>query len=940
MSRDNFSKLSSNTLYEFLRNSGPEGVHPVHRRPIQILDQRSSSRQQPQQAPRPWVPPIRRQDNNLFGISNSRGNHRDNRKGETQLTALQRLAAERTLEEVRPKPVKRAFVPPIDVESSIPIKRQQRDDENRGPAPPPMFENPTKTRGTKLSHMKGSSPQQLAKYRSMTAGSSVSSLMIPASQSVAKLLTIDDLHKSVLQVDFDDLIGSTDLRFDDQREVQVQYDSLDAYKERQSRALLVEVMEGFRQSLESGFVPQQSTLMTGMYSTVNVRVTTSVRKGREFCLLTLKRDDGDDCCGDQSSSYPLELTQGDVILLLKPQSAILDDLLKFGFTSKVSPKILATDKGKALFGIAEKNKTALVVSKGSSKSIQMKCCMASKDCPLGYSPSDCAIGSEWVAVIVHSLLTVEREWRGLCGLGTRTPPVLIETILGKSIYRGEEKTLSRRESLVHQIEEIGNLNRYQRQAIEAAADIGKRDNGVVLLQGPPGTGKTYTLSVLLRLFFKRGYKKTIVCAPSNAAIDELMGRLVFALPNRGKGGQVLRVGRNTRPDMKEYSLDSLVIESQSKVEESRHAVYKEKKQKFLNDIHRISDELNLPGTAGARKAELIRAKERIKESLDNLKSREVESVKCERDSIYKKYLGNAQFIFGTLSSFGSDSVWSNMDSIPVDYCVIDEAAQSIEVASLIPLKFSPKRLVLVGDPQQLPAVVKSAAAKRMRFDMSLIERLQVLGNKTYMLREQYRMHWEIAKFPSECFYDGKLITSETVGSWKSPLPSPLNTPVVFVNIAASTDIRSGTSIINPREGRLTADLAKFLMREEKVESVGVIAPYKQQVGLIRNLLGRQTTGTLEVDSVDAFQGREKDFIIFNCVRSGGVVDGGGVGFLADSRRLNVAITRAKRGLWIVGNAEYLLANGGPVWESLVRHCFENGFVVDCAIVEQQIQQSK
>jgi senataxin len=418
----------------------------------------------------------------------------------------------------------------------------------------------------------------------------------------------------------------------------------------------------------------------------------------------------------------------------------------------------------------------------------------------------------------------------------------------------------------------------------------------------------------------------VVCAPSNAASDELMGRFIPYLSKAPGLGKVLRVGRNTRPELKAYSLDSIVMESQSKEESFRQNAYREKKGKFFDQIREINDQLGAVGATmegnEPRRGDLIRQKERLKEALDNLKSRETESVKCERDSVCRKLLSSAQFIFGTLSSFGSDSVWNNMPS--VDYCVIDEAAQSIEVSSLIPLKFTPKRIVLVGDPQQLPAVVKSAAAKRLRFDMSLIERLQLLGNRTYMLREQYRMHPSIAEISSEFFYEGKLITPNSVvarynGSLRS-LPSALDTPIVFINVESSCEMKSGNSIINPREGRITGDCAKFLAAN-RVGSVGVIAPYKQQVGLIRKLLGND----IEVDSVDAFQGREKEFIVFNCVRSGGDT----VGFLADYRRLNVAITRARRGLWIVGNADFVANRGGPVWASLVEHCRSNGYIVDC-----------
>ena len=870
--RKNFSNLSNHTLYEFLRTNqaSSHSANPIHRRP--------------------WIAPIRRQEPPV--------------QPTTQLTALQRLAAERSDEVVKPKPLKRKFIPlvHIDDRKSVSVPDTQLKKEND---PPPMFENPAKNRrGTRLNHIKGSSPQQLSKLRGGLGGKGSERQVM--SVAPKKLPSIDDLHRSILVVDFSNLESSLEVEIPEQIERdQIHYDSLESYVERQSQVLLVETMEGFSQSLASGYISNNggNTKVSSslFFSTVNVRVTMAVRRGREFCHLTLKREDS-----DESS----ELTQGDVVIMLRPQSKILENILKYGFRSRQSPNLL-DEKGAVMIGVCERTKTPLVVSKGS-KSIQLKCCFASKDRPLGYSPSDCSVGSEWVAVVVHSLLTVEREWKGLCAFGTSRflrNPNLVETVLGYETGNPTKK-LARRESLATMIDGFKNLNVYQREAVEVAADISRQDNGVVLLQGPPGTGKTHTLTILLRLLYNRGFKKILVSAPSNAAIDELMARMIAFLPNQGRG-TVLRVGRNSRPELRPYALDSLVSESQSKSEEARHAQYKEKKSKLISDITRINDEINLPTTSSLRKSELIRAKERVRETLENLKSREEESVKCQRDTIYKKFLSEAQFICGTLSSFGSEPVWNNLPP-GVDFCIVDEAAQCIEVSSIIPLKFDPQRLVLVGDPQQLPAVVKSVVAKRMRFDMSLIERLQLLGHKTYMLKEQYRMHECIASFPSKFFYDNQLLTAESILGRKSEHP----VPITFIDVDGHNDIRSGTSIINPRQGRIVADYVRKILDTSR-SSVGVIAPYKHQVNLIRNLLSSSIGGDrLEIDSVDAFQGREKDVIIFDCVRAGGI-EGDGVGFLSDSRRLNVAITRAKHALVIVGNAKFLAEHGGPVWASFI-----------------------
>ena len=327
--------------------------------------------------------------------------------------------------------------------------------------------------------------------------------------------------------------------------------------------------------------------------------------------------------------------------------------------------------------------------------------------------------------------------------------------------------------------------------------------------------------------------------------------------------------------MKRYSLDALVQGSQEKLETERYKAYKERKTKIHADIQKINDDLVGMAQQGTttttnNKSELIRIKERLKIQLDALKERELESVKVERDAIYKKYLREARFVFGTLSSFGAENIVNNLSQ--VDICVIDEAAQAIEVSALIPLRFSPRRIVLVGDPQQLPAVVKSVAAKRAKLDISLMERLQLIGSvPTHLLCEQYRMDDRIARFPSNEFYQGKLVTSSQVLTRPNPLESVLvsSSPLVFINNTAAGDIKQGTSLINASEARIVVNLVQRIVSSSS-SSIGVISPYKQQVILIRKLLhDLLPSPMLEIDSVDAFQGREKDLIIFSCVRSSG-----------------------------------------------------------------------
>lgn len=827
---------------------------------------------------------------------------------EKPLTALQRLAQESTSIGA-PKPIRTTTRGPLKRELETAMDLTDN-------VPPPMFEPSKKERRiTKLSHVKGSTPQRLSKMNS--GGANVR----PAGASEGKVLSLDDLHRAVLSVDFSDIDSSTSVEIDDPYP-RLSFDTLELYKQRQSQVLLTETMEGFRQSLQVGFSAIGSSAGgSGMYSTLNVSIATVVRKGRDFCLLTL--------AGGEGVRQDVSLTQGDVVLLLKPQHDILDVILKRGFTQSVASTLLSEKA--CLFGIVEKNSERS--GKGAAGGIQVKCPMASASFPFGYSPSDAGtVGSEFVAVIVHSLLTVEREWRALCWLTesfwfTRT------LLAGDG---GVKRSLKPRESLVEQLLKT-KLNESQRDAVEAAA--GAAAGSVVSVQGPPGTGKTHTLVTLLTVLRSRGVKRVIVCAPSNAAVDELMLRfLVKTGLLKSQPGTVLRIGRgSTVADLKQFSLDHIVAESQSQIETERYAQFQQRKDKLFADIAQINAELQT--ATGQRRPELNRTKERVKQQLDQLKLRADESTKVGRDSVYEKYLASCQFLFGTLSAFGSEAVLNNTKSA-VDVCVIDEAAQAIEVASLIPLQYQPARLVLVGDPQQLPAVVKSAAAKRARFDLSLMERLELSGSvRSHMLKEQYRMDPEIALFPSKQFYDSRLVTADCVVGRRSSVATSLlgaERSVVFIDTHASGDIRQGTSMINAREGRLAADLARLLV-SHGITSIGVISPYRQQVMLIRNLLTSVQCADLEVDSVDAFQGREKEVIIFSCVRSGGADHS--VGFLADQRRLNVAITRAKRALWLIGNVGFLDENGGPVWSNLVSHCKATDSVVDASDIDHRMDTS-
>ena len=289
-----------------------------------------------------------------------------------------------------------------------------------------------------------------------------------------------------------------------------------------------------------------------------------------------------------------------------------------------------------------------------------------------------------------------------------------------------------------------------------------------------------------------------------------------------------------------------------------------------------------------------------------------------------------------------------------DTCIVDEAAQATEPATLIPLRYGCRTLVLVGDPRQLPATVLSQAAKDARLDRSLFERLEEAGHAKVMLLTQNRMHPEIRAFPSERFYGGLLQDAEAIAHEVAAaatggdghglvtcrfLPRYRLHPVTFLDLQATVE-RVGTSFKNPTEARCALSLLAA-MRDDlagngngngsshgaRPLSVAVIAAYKPQARLLRQMLreeyarGAQDLRCLnvEVGTVDGFQGREMDVVIFCTVRGLGRGHSHGndsIGFLRDQRRLNVAITRARKCLVIIGDRRVLQQDED--WAALVK----------------------
>ena len=255
--------------------------------------------------------------------------------------------------------------------------------------------------------------------------------------------------------------------------------------------------------------------------------------------------------------------------------------------------------------------------------------------------------------------------------------------------------------------------------------------------------------------------------------------------------------------------------------------------------------------------------------------------------------------------------------------IIDEAAQSIELSALIPLKYGCSKCILVGDPKQLPPTVLSRKAAKFQYEQSLFARMENNHNKdVHLLDTQYRMHPEISLFPSKSFYDSRLKDGEGMAKlrrrpWHH---SEVFAPYRFFDVQGMSQAApKGHSLVNLAEinvamqmfRRLTTDVRKY----DFTGKIGIITPYKGQLKELKRRFsqeyGESIYSKIEFNTTDAFQGRESEIIIFSCVRASTQ----GIGFLNDIRRMNVGLTRAKCSLWVLGNSQALVQ--GEFWRALV-----------------------
>lgn len=475
---------------------------------------------------------------------------------------------------------------------------------------------------------------------------------------------------------------------------------------------------------------------------------------------------------------------------------------------------------------------------------------------------------------------------------------LREILLGKEPARFDTK---------HHHFEVPHLNKSQNAAVQAILSA----EDVAIVHGPPGTGKTTTLVAAIQQLVKQE-SPILVCAPSNSATDLLTEKLA------GVGLNVVRIGNVSRVD---------------------EALLKHTMEGILQTLPEIQEvkKMKIEAAKMRRDAEKFKRKFGAKERQDRRDNyREAKDLmyqaKMLEDYIIDKTLREADVICSTLVG----SVSRHIEKMSFNTVIIDEAAQALEPATWIPI-CKANRVIFAGDPFQLPPTVKSISAAKNGFNITLLEKGVSRLERVNLLDTQYRMHNTIMGFSNQQFYHNQLQSDESVANWQLQLSDGTpSAPMEFIDTAGC----GFEEQVNPESQSYYNTEEYFVLRQhldnllvivgDQPISIGIISPYREQVISIQDAMVKDfdhfPDANIEVNTIDAFQGQERDVIYISMVRSN---DSGEIGFLKDTRRMNVAMTRAKKKLVIIGDSatlassqfygnflDYVDANGayGSAWD--------------------------
>ena len=468
-----------------------------------------------------------------------------------------------------------------------------------------------------------------------------------------------------------------------------------------------------------------------------------------------------------------------------------------------------------------------------------------------------------------------------------------------------------------------NLNDSQKAAIENALSC----ENFYLIHGPFGTGKTRTLVELISQETRQNHK-VLATAESNAAVDNILERLMDNKKlNLTRLGHPQRVSKHNITQTLAYKVENHKLNKKIKkihkkidnlIEKRKvHTKPTPQYRRGLGDYDILHFASKGKGARGVNSdkmksmAKWIEINQEIDEAHDEIKRIE--------NRMIKDIIDTSDVILATNSSAALESI----SRVKFDVAIIDEASQATIPSVLIPIAKA-HRFILAGDHKQLPPTIISDRAREL--SKTLFEELiRMYSHKSQLLNVQYRMNSLLMKFPNEEFYNNGLksdssvddITINDILDGEHDEEALLFIDTSSVDLEGETHLKDSKSIINNLEAEISVKLVQDYLNDGiDVDDIGIISPYADQVKIIQD----QTP--VEVKTVDGFQGREKEIIIISTVRSN---ENENIGFLRDLRRLNVAITRAKRKLIIVGNINTLKTN--QTYARLIKFCEDENLLV-------------
>ncbi|XP_073078489.1 probable helicase senataxin isoform X4 [Manis javanica] len=572
-------------------------------------------------------------------------------------------------------------------------------------------------------------------------------------------------------------------------------------------------------------------------------------------------------------------------------------------------------------------------------------------------------------IVISSLLTTQRKLKAMSLLNGRSQLARVVLNPNPMDFCTKDLLTTTSERIIAYLRDF---NEDQKKAIETAYAMVRHSPSVAkicLIEGPPGTGKSKTIVGLLYLLLTESQRKghsdvnsnakikqnrVLVCAPSNAAVDELMKKIILEFKEKckdkknplGNCGDInlVRVGpiKSINNEVLKFSLDNQVDRRMKKDLPSHVQEMHRRKEYLDNQLDELSRQRALcRGGREIQRQELDENIAMVSKERQELASK-LKEVQGRPQKTQSIIVLESHVVCCTLSTSGGlllESAFRGQGGLPFSCVIVDEAGQSSEVDTLTPLIHHCNKLILVGDPKQLPPTVISVQkAQEHGYDQSMMARFYKLLEEylehnmigrlpIVQLTVQYRMHPDICLFPSNYVYNKSLKTNRLTETTRCSSDWPFQPYLVF-DVGDGSERRDNDSYVNVQEIKLVMEIIKLIKdkrRDATLRNVGIITHYKAQKMMIQKDLDKEfgRKGPAEVGTVDAFQGRQKDCIIVTCVRANTMQ--GSIGFLASLPRLNVTITRAKYSLFILGHLRTLMEN--EHWNQLIQDAQKRGAIV-------------